>query len=366
MKTSHDKFALLDGVRGVAALFVMTKHTKDFWGVFHPYRSYLAVDIFFLMSGFVIASAYDKKLRSGEMDGVRFMLRRLVRLYPMFLGSLALCAVLNAALLAGRGVHDEVRLLLSVALTALFLPSVMPGSPYLFPLNGAYWSLFFELISNALYGFWGRRLRTASLLGVVSVAAVLLARSALREGSLDNGMVWYLGGLVTGLARAVFGVILGVVLHRHRLALLEGLRSRLKFGVSPWIGFALLFSVLLAPRVSFGNWAVDLSAVFLVIPAGVLLCSQEIAQGLHRPMLLLGAISYPLYVFHSIVGEIVEHVLGKAAIVRAAPFDGLLLAGVLMVACLWLERVFDIPLRQSMTRAIARWYVPQPDGYRTR
>jgi len=46
-----------------------------------PYRGYLAVDFFFMLSGFVLAHAYEERLRSG-MKAWRFMRTRIIRLYP--------------------------------------------------------------------------------------------------------------------------------------------------------------------------------------------------------------------------------------------------------------------------------------------
>ena len=76
MSSNHKSYALLDGVRGIAALFVLTRHTQVFWGGIQFYRSYLAVDLFFGMSGFVIGLAYDEKIRSKKMPTRIFILMR--------------------------------------------------------------------------------------------------------------------------------------------------------------------------------------------------------------------------------------------------------------------------------------------------
>src|ERR1700722_15456070 len=140
-----NRYTFLDGVRGIAAIFVFTRHASDFWG-WRPYRSYLAVDLFFLLSGFVIAYAYDERLRNKKMSTRQFLLTRLIRLYPMFLLSVVLSSVVviwKSAM--GTQEHSTAGEILGVfALTALFLPSKMQGNADLFPLNGPYWSLFYE------------------------------------------------------------------------------------------------------------------------------------------------------------------------------------------------------------------------------
>ena len=87
------QLVLFDGLRGVAALLIVLRHTSSYWG-FTIYRTYLAVDIFFILSGFVIGLAYDQKLTSGAMSKKQFLFVRFVRLYPMYLISVGLCIVL--------------------------------------------------------------------------------------------------------------------------------------------------------------------------------------------------------------------------------------------------------------------------------
>src|SRR4051794_20912274 len=87
------KFLALDGIRGVAALFVLTLHVSHYFG-FSFVRSYLAVDVFFMLSGFVIAHAYDSRLAARSLTAREFMGVRIARLYPMYLLSALLCAVI--------------------------------------------------------------------------------------------------------------------------------------------------------------------------------------------------------------------------------------------------------------------------------
>lgn len=150
---NHSRYAFLDGIRGLAAILVLTRHTTDYWH-FSFYRSYLAVDLFFILSGFVIAFAYDRKIRDGIIPFSQFVLIRLIRLYPVFLLSLVLCITIATGKLwlSHQISHTVLTELLSIfALTAIFLPSHQIGNAYLFPINVPYWSLFFELIANFIY-----------------------------------------------------------------------------------------------------------------------------------------------------------------------------------------------------------------------
>src|SRR3954452_18230692 len=79
-------YQVLDGLRGVAAITVVIFHTFEAYADENRFRQilnhgYLAVDFFFLLSGFVIAYAYDD--RWGKMTQWEFYKRRLIRLQPM-------------------------------------------------------------------------------------------------------------------------------------------------------------------------------------------------------------------------------------------------------------------------------------------
>src|SRR3712207_9235417 len=123
------------------------------------FRSYLAVDFFFILSGFVIGYAYDDRWRQG-FTNKEFFRRRLIRLHPM----VVLGAVIGLAtfLLQGGVKWDGAPVPLSLAMLALlcamFMIPAFPGSCYdvrgnaeMFSLNGPAWSLFFEYIGNILY-----------------------------------------------------------------------------------------------------------------------------------------------------------------------------------------------------------------------
>jgi hypothetical protein len=93
------EFTTLDGMRGIAALAVVTRHAPLYFesvsifvqspmakapiAVGPFFESYLAVDFFFALSGFVLAHAYGHRLATGMSPG-RFMAIRLIRLYPLY------------------------------------------------------------------------------------------------------------------------------------------------------------------------------------------------------------------------------------------------------------------------------------------
>lgn len=82
--TARRTFHTLDGLRGVAAGTVLIYHFPSLWSPASAPSAYLAVDLFFLMSGFVIEHAYGQRLATG-LGVRRFLLLRLIRLYPLYL-----------------------------------------------------------------------------------------------------------------------------------------------------------------------------------------------------------------------------------------------------------------------------------------
>ena len=88
---SKPRYEILDGLRGVAAMIVVAFHLLETYSKGPAYQvlnhGYLAVDFFFVLSGFVIGYAYDDRWNRMSLKG--FFKRRLVRLHPMvIMGSL--------------------------------------------------------------------------------------------------------------------------------------------------------------------------------------------------------------------------------------------------------------------------------------
>jgi peptidoglycan/LPS O-acetylase OafA/YrhL len=181
LKVAEARFAALDLLRGLAAIAVLLVHFRyGPTGVTLAQKGYLAVDFFFVLSGFVVAHAYEQRLRRGTWLGP-FCLTRLLRLYPLY----AFASIIGiAAVYFQPGTdRDTGHWAVSILLAVFFLPtpsqfSANPGS--LYPFNFAAWSLFWELAVNLLYGVAALQLdkRLLSLLialGAAGVAVICLS-----------------------------------------------------------------------------------------------------------------------------------------------------------------------------------------------
>src|SRR5579875_2348671 len=87
---ARERFVVLDGLRGVAALAVLAGHAQDF-SLIYPPHFFLSVDFFFVLSGFVLAHSYGERLRTG-LSAPRFMLARYIRFLSTLCAHLAALA----------------------------------------------------------------------------------------------------------------------------------------------------------------------------------------------------------------------------------------------------------------------------------
>jgi peptidoglycan/LPS O-acetylase OafA/YrhL len=333
-------FHTLDGLRGVAAMFVAMRHTVFFHGV-SGYGGFMAVDLFFVLSGFVIAHAYQERLAAG-LTVERFLALRYLRLWPVYLAGVLLS--LLAASLQIRPPTDALTPMQIVQSVPLAL-AMLPG-PFLttsvYPVEGVAWSLALELIANLAYGLWWRQLRRPWVLAAtLAVSAVALIVSTLCYGLMDVGYHWE--NALGGLPRVAVSFFAGVAICR----LMETKPWRLR--VWPWaplLMLPLLFWVKLDPIVY------PLICVFVFFPLLIFAAaSSEPGPRSARVFAWLGLTSYPLYALHVPVGQLVARVLPAPllqtywGILFGVPY---MLA--LLVLCGVLERYYDRPVRRALTR----------------
>ena len=301
-------YNLLDGLRGVAALVVICYHIGEDFAtncLTHYFNhGYLAVDFFFMLSGFVIGYAYDD--RRNTMGVMAFVKRRVIRLHPM----VVIGALLGGLLFYGQAtdylkVSDvPVALLAFATLLNMFLVPAWSGVEVrgygeIFPLNGPTWSLFFEYIANVLYVLAIRKLSTRWLALLVFAMAGALFGYAVTNGSGTLGAGWTFAdyGFWGGLLRVMFAFPAGLLLSR----VLRKCKVRGAF----WWCALLIVAVAVVPRLGgesqmWANGIYEALCVLLVFPLVVWLgASGETTDALStRVCNFLGDISYPLYIVH--------------------------------------------------------------------
>ena len=315
-------YHILDGLRGAAALMVVWYHVFEGYafaegtngveggGLINVFNhGYMAVDFFFMLSGFVISYAYDD--RWNQMSMGDFFKRRLVRLHPMIVMG-AIIGLTTFLLGGGMKWDGSVTPMSGVALafflTCLFIPA-WPGAMHevrgngeMFPLNGPSWSLFFEYIGNICYALFIRRLSTKALSWLVAVLGVVYIWFSVGNvsGYESIGVGWTVGDNVNifgGFLRMMFPFSLGMLLARN----FKPVRVRGVF----WLAIILLFALFSVPFFpSVGgicvNGIFEMCCIMLLFPVIVWLgasgmTTDKVSTGVCR---FLGDLSYPLYIVH--------------------------------------------------------------------
>lgn len=322
----------LDALRGYAAIGVLLFHARDLLQT--PWlmpSGYLAVDIFFVMSGFVIANAYEAKLPTMGLVG--FLKLRAIRLYPLFLLGIAV-GLLRAVILIHRGLEPS-GVVGALAANLLYLPA--PPSTFsdgsISPLDGPGWSLIFEVWVNVLYAALLPKLSSRVLVIIAAGSALVMFAVAMGGTPASGGTKW--SDLALGVPRILFSFSIGVLLFRHRRRLPD--LNRLG-GVVP-LALVAAFMLPVLP------WS-DLAFVLVASPILVIAAMQGVA---HPKLAAYGAAtSYALYAVHFPLLEL----LGGAAKNLHLPTPQLtlaLIAALLVIAPL-LDRFYDRPIRRYLLR----------------
>lgn len=296
LSTSKVHFASLDGLRGIAAISVVLFHfmeiaAPDYKDNFVAH-SYLAVDFFFCLSGFVIAYSYDDKL--GKMGLKTFFKRRLIRLHPLvvigaIIGFLAFVFDPFSNLKDSFSTTQIVLMLLSAC---FMIPYAIVPQRYnnLFHYNPPTWSLFWEYVANIVYAFFLVRAKKPVLWILFVVSAALLFWEADRSKYLGFGF----GGdnFWSGGIRLFFAFTAGVLIYR--------LNIRLKRTFPFWLLAIMLAAVFFIPFSWETSPIIDPLIVVFYFPVLIILGTGQKAMDAKTKGVCnwLGELSYPLYMVH--------------------------------------------------------------------
>lgn len=267
----------LDGLRGVAALAVVFYHVGLIRSQSFFSQGYIAVDLFFLLSGLVVGAAYEKRFASG-LGPAAYMWIRIRRLYPI----MAIGVLLGLASVSFR--TDPLNPLRDAAAQLAFIP-VFGRSTFAFPLNWVEWSLWFEFFINGAHALAWRWLSTPVLALVTAGSAIALIVVDRRYGGLLVGYGPTVFG--AGFVRVAASFALGLLIFRVR----DGLpRLRVPYPVTLAVCGLVLFAPKLVP---------DAAVVLLLWPVVVVAALNAKPRGwIGRVARVAGAVSYPLYAIH--------------------------------------------------------------------
>ncbi|RAJ76571.1 peptidoglycan/LPS O-acetylase OafA/YrhL [Chitinophaga dinghuensis] len=291
---SRQHYEILDGLRGIAAIVVVIFHFMEEWITDYSKNfvghGYLAVDFFFVLSGFVIAYAYDERMQRVSIK--EFLVSRLIRLQPMVIFGAILGLVTFlwdpfVGLLPGYS-PGKIALVFVTTMLMIPYPAITERFGNLFSFNAPAWSLFWEYIANIIYGVILWRLDRRILAALTVVAAGLLGWVAFRAGGIGGG--WGAQNFWDGGARLFYSFSAGMVIYRYKLII----PNRLGF---PGIGL-LLCAALFIPFFP-KNWLVEASIAIIYFPLLISLGAGAQLKSWLAPLCrFLGRLSYPLYMVH--------------------------------------------------------------------
>ncbi len=328
-------------LRFVAAILVVLTHTRHEVGELLPFGDF-GVDVFFVVSGFIVSFI--------TVDGTdRFLVKRLLRIVPLYWLFTALLAVIAYALpsLVNSATFDIRHLLASL----LFIPYWSQGTEFK-PILLLGWTLNYELF---FYGLFYLASLVSHRYREYLCSAMLIVTYLLLNFVVDPGETSLLGFYTNSIIfEFVFGLMLAIAYRRWSI-----LRGNLPLGYVIILLFASIsifvlssFDIPASVDGPTNRWIVWGGAALMLVIAslGLEKYFQATSQGLRKAVLLLGELSYPMYLIHIYFIALLSRLLGLAD-------EGVVLlfaisTALTMVASFLVSRVYDLPIRRYLNNRL--------------
>lgn len=360
---SKPHYEILDGLRGVAAIMVIIFHLFETHSQGNHLiqiinHGYLAVDFFFMLSGFVIGYAYDD--RWDKMTLGTFFKRRIIRLHPMvIMGSIVGASLFyfQQSSCFPQIEHTSVGALLLIMLlgcTLLPLPLKwdVRGWTEMHPLNGPAWSLYYEYIANILYALFIRRFNKIALTALVVIAACFTVYRSLTApmGDMVGGWALNWEQQYVGFVRLMYPFFGGLLL--SRLGWLIRIKKR-----AFWYCTLIIIVILSIPRLGgeehyWMNGLYESFCIIFIFPIIVSMGAGGKVTGKYSSRIckFLGDISYPIYITHYPLIYIYTAWVcnNNATITEGIPYMILVFVGAIALAYASLK-LYDEPVRRRLT-----------------
>ncbi|ROT44761.1 acyltransferase [Pusillimonas sp. NJUB218] len=333
-------------LRAVAAMMVVLTHLHPQWtrmGYEGPWPFWLigGVDIFFVISGFIMAQT----TREQSQTPGQFYIRRVVRIVPLYW---LLTSVVASVLLLKPNLLQSTRFdAWHVVSSYLFIPSDNPGTGRIEPLLIPGWTLNYEMFFYLLFG-------AALLLPSRSrVAAITMAIGALvlfgTLVSTNSPIVNFYTSSI--MLEFVFGIWLSQAHNAGKLRL-----------PIPWAWAAVALGLALLPLFAFIisplPRALTMGLPALLIVCGALALEQQDVIPKSKSWLVLGNISYSLYLSHPIVLSAASQLWRKAGLNEPNGLFGkadiLVFSGVAIALTIAVALATFLYIEQPMTKKLKR------------
>ena len=361
---TKNHYIILDGLRGVAAIMVIIFHLYEIFSAGDHHKQiinhgYLAVDFFFLLSGFVIGYAYDDRWEKMTLKG--FFKRRLIRLHPMIILAMIIGAIafyFSASPILFPHIHEVPvwKLLLVMVIGFTLIPVSgnleIRGWGEMHPLNGPAWSLFFEYIANILYALFIRKFSNKVLSFFVFLAGLATIYLAVfgKNGDVIGGWSFDATQLRVGFTRLLYPFFAGLLLSRIAKP------GSIKNGFL-WSSL-LIIAIFSFPRIggyehNWINGIYDSVSIIILFPFVVYIGASGNIKGKwgNKVCRFLGDISYPVYIIHYPLIYIYSSwvVENKISMNQAIPVGLLVLVSAVIIAYGSLK-LYDEPVRKWLAK----------------
>ena len=318
---SKQRYEILDGLRGVAALMVIIFHFFELYSFGNPSKQiinhgYLAVDFFYVLSGFVLGYAYDD--RWDKMSYWDFYKRRLIRLHPMVIAGslLGMCYFFLGECINSPNIEsvNPLYFFLTIIMSILMIPCPaqmdIRGWGETNSFNGPNWTLTYEYIVNILYSLIFRRLHTI-IIGILTLASALLLINLTCNFDIFNVMneresnkYTVIGGwsltsceLCVGFTRLFYPYFAGYLVYRLKL--------KIRIPYSFIICSIILITFLSMPRLEKEGYPIfngiyEAIVIILIFPLVIIIGAGDTTKNeiLTKICKFIGELSYPIYITH--------------------------------------------------------------------
>jgi peptidoglycan/LPS O-acetylase OafA/YrhL len=382
MNSPDHRYEVLDGLRGIAAISVMLIHLPTGAHALMPHAA-ISVDLFFILSGFVLTRSYREKLLGG-MSAWAYFKRRLIRIYPMFfIGMLIGIASMIVAMESGNSGYPLRSYVSSVVSNILFIPyfghygtpnmtGALSGAHLgqtvgeLFPSNLPAWSLFFEMVGSM--GFlYLITLKKSALRTIILASAILLTLMGIlasyeqgrSEMSFNEG--WSTARFFGGYFRVAFGFACGIYIATSRDDVplprwMQAFNAVVRTDLVLYILFIGLISLPWGIKGLIPALLTFVASPILVLRGKALHTTGFFSRNAAR---FLGWISYPVYCLHYPIGRLIFLTLPSC---RLHPAMGTALTALVTLAvAVVVTRFIEEPIRAYLSNRLFR-ETTQPGG----
>jgi peptidoglycan/LPS O-acetylase OafA/YrhL len=304
-------FGSLDGIRCLSILAVLWHHTiSGFTWLPASHRGFLGVDMFFVLSGFLIVTLLLRERdRLGEVSLKRFYIRRSLRIFPVYYGLLAVLTLVFLLRPQGKTAQtffQELPFYLAY-LTNWFHPTT---------LMAIAWSLAVEEQFYLLWPPMERCLRGS----VVGILLMVIAASQVPDFGPASQVREGWWGVLAGLrvvGRTYTPICLGVLL-AHVLHAPRGYRRVARILFPPWMSLAALAALVVTCNLmplDLAAWSrLSIQLLMMVFLASCVVREDHWLRGFlgWAPVARIGVVSYGIYLYHMIALHGVSVVLARA------------------------------------------------------